>query len=296
MLPLVDYSTLPTYPAPWKELPCVPGFSVCGYANLPKSKTQAADWASKVLKSGCRVYRIHKVDVPLRDNPTSHIPRLQWLLDALKKRGIPCLMEVLADTDDFDAALTILSRLDLSNVVGICPVNEPQYPYDFQGCYQAIRAIGFEGFIFGSNSVIQGGSAGDLLDAHVYCGLEGQASNEYFEIEYKYQPWNHPKVVDIATELGHLWPATTRGRSEEQIVDVLFKAGCKAFLMFAFIDRPEQWNIGTVSNKDHFCDDPTRMETWRRLVQRCVGPSINLTANVKGELVKDGKWRVVVAS
>jgi hypothetical protein len=202
-------------------------------------------------------------------------------------------MEVLADTTDFDAALANLAKLDLSNVVGICPINEPQHEYDFQGCYQAIRAIGFDGYIFGSNSVIQGGSAGDLLDAHVYCGLEGQAPNEYFEIEYQNQPWNWPQRVDIATELGHFWPATTRGRSEEQIIDVLFQAGCKVFSMFAFIDRPEQWNIGGTSNKDHFCDDPIRMETWRRLVQRCVGPDRNLTANVKGQWVEGGKWRMI---
>jgi len=310
MLPIPkahDYSHLPYYPAPWKELPVVPGFSVCGYANLPRSTAEAARWAATYAKLGARVYRAHKIDVPLKDNPTSHIPRFQWLLDALKKKGIPVLLEVIADrpASEFQGALANLARLDLSNVVGISPINEPQTEYDFDTLYALIRAIGYKGLIFGSNSVIQGAKGGvchpgELSDAHVYCGLEGQQPGEYFEIEYKAQTWNHPvSQIDIATEIGHPPPATTRGRSEDQIIDVLFDRGCRCFVMFALLDRPELWSTSTDTNNlrlEAACQDPLRMETWRRLVQRCVGPSINLTANVKGELVEGGKWRVAGAA
>lgn len=298
MLSGPDYSHLDYYPAPWDSLPCVPGFSVCGYANLPTSKAEASRWAATYAKLGARVLRVHKVDVPLRDNPSSHIPRLQWFLDALQKKGIPVLMEVIADRpmNEFQGALSHFAKLDLSNVVGICPVNEPQETYNFDTFRSMIRAIGFQGYVFGSNSVKQGGSAGDLLDIHAYCGLEGQAKGEYFETLYKDEPWNHPKgPVDIATEIGHPPPATTRARSEDQIIDVLFERGCRVFVMFALLDRPELWKLSTDKELrlEACCQDPLRMETWRRLVQRCVGPSMNLTLNQSVEIVEGGKWRVV---
>lgn len=292
-----DYSHLDYHPAPWDDVPLVAGWSVNGFGNLPTSKAEASRWAATYAKLGARVLRVHKVDVPLRDNPTSHIPRLQWFLDALQKKQIPVLMEVIADRpiSEFQGALTHFAKLDLSNVVGICPVNEPQELYPFDTFRSMIRAIGFTGYVFGSNSVKQGGSAGELLDIHAYCGLEGQKSGEYFETLYNDEPWNHPQgVVDIATELGHAPPATTRARSEDQIIDVLFDNGCRVFVMFALLDRPELWKLSTDKELrlEACCQDPLRMETWRRLVQRCVGPSVNLSG-VQCEQVDRGKWRVV---
>ena len=309
MLPIpkaYDYSHLPYYPAPWESIPIVAGWTVCGYPNLPKSKAEAARWAATYAKLGARVYRAHKVHTAFNDNPTSHLPRFQWLLDALKKRGIPVLMEVQAAglspqmVDQFDEFLAHIAKLDLSNVVGIAPYNEiPVSGADWLRAESKIRGIGYKGLIFGSNSAKQGGEPGDLIDIHAYCGLEVDEKDPpgtYFETLYKVETWNHPKVqIDIATEIGHPPPATTRGRSEDQIIDVLFDRGCRVFVMFALLDRPELWITSTDTNDlrlEAGCQDPLRMETWRRLVQRCVGPSINLTANVKGEWVEGGKWRV----
>lgn len=296
-----DYSHLDYHPAPWDSLPLTCGWSVNGFSNLPTSKAEASRWAATYAKLGARVLRVHKVDIPLRDNPSSHIPRLQWFLDALKKRGIPVLMEVIADRpiSEFQGALTHFAKLDLSNVVGICPVNEPQEPYPFDTFRSMIRQVGFQGYVFGSNSVKQGGSAGDLLDIHAYCGLEVDPKDPpgtYFETLYKVETWNHPKgPVDIATEIGHPPPSTTRARSEDQIIDVLFDRGCRVFVMFALLDRPELWKLSSDKELrlEACCQDPLRMETWRRLVQRCVGPETNLTLNRPVELVEGGKWRVV---
>ena len=104
--------------------------------------------------------------------------------------------------------------------------------------------------------------------------------------EVEYQPAYAPASANPTP--------TTRARSEDQIIDVLFDRGCRVFILFALLDSPELWKLSTDKELrlETCCQDPLRMETWRRLVQRCVGPSVNLSG-VQGEQVDRGKWRVV---
>lgn len=324
--PLDDLSTvIPYNPAPWRiegktifdglgKRVSAGGVSVCGYSNYPKSKAEATAWAKKIAALGVRVYRAHKVDGGFYDNWNSHSQRFQWLLDALEKLGIPVIMEVAATHEYWDyAALSRgelarfqamadkLATLRLSNVVAMTPVNEPNPtgPEVFQAQYDYLRKAGYKGLIFGSNAMVQGGSYGDFANGHYYCGLESHDPKRFFEIEYKDQPWNHPKVQNlpvVATEIGHFWPASTRYQSEWQIVESLLRIDAQVILMFALIDNVDEWTTAKKPiDKDSFHNDPDRMENLARLVHRMGNVPYQprtYTPGFKAVFVKGGEWEM----
>jgi len=290
--------------------------NVLGYSNLPRSYQQADAWARKIDDLGVRVYRAHHLDGPFLDNPGAHLPRFQLLLNSLKKVKIPVIIEFAStrfdkiklargdpvETKRWQDYVKQFCSLDLSNVVLTFPVNEPsstpQAIFDAQ--YKFIRSAGFKGLIAGSNSMVQGGPAGDVADGHYYCGLEGQKPNEFFEIEYKDQPWNHPKPQElpvVATEIGHFWPASTRYVSEWQIIESLIEVDAQIISMFALIDNDDEWtNAKKPITKDSFFNDPERLENLARLAHRMAGvfylPRVG-ESGFKAEPVDGGKWRIV---
>ena len=323
---LSDLSQLPYNPAPWKiqdrsiidgqgRRVSAAGVNINGYANLPKSKDEAATWAKKIAGLGIRVVRAHHMDGPLLDNPEAHSDRFQWWLDALKKVKIPVIIEfgstrfdkrklASGDSNEMVKWRSYTGRfcaMDLSNVVAACPMNEPLPTSKtiFDAQYSYIRRAGFKGLIFGSNSMVQPGPFGDFANGHYYCGLEGQKGDEFFEIEYKDQPWNHPKrqsLPVVATEIGHFWPASTRYQSEWQIVESLLRVDAQVICMFAYIDNVDEWtNTRKPIDKDSFFNDPERMETLARLVHKMAGVRYlprTYTPGFKAVPLERGKWRM----
>jgi len=313
---------IPFHPAPWSivdnrivdgagKVVSAAGVNVCGYANLPTTKSQATTRAKKVAALGIRVLRAHHMDGPLLDNPQSHGERFQWWLDALKKQGIPVIIEfassrfekaqvVAGDSAEWFSYVRQVCSLDLSNVVAACPVNEfPSPTMAYLEMEAWIRKCGYKGLIFGSNAIVQGGEMGDFANGHFYCGLEGQKDDEFFEIEYKDQPWNHPKpqpLPVVATEIGHFWPASTRYQSEWQIVESLLKVKAQVIIMFAYVDNMDEWTSAKKPiDKDSFHNDPDRMETLARLVHRMANVSYlprTFTPGFKASKVDGGKWKI----
>lgn len=325
-----DLSELPYNPAPWTipknhivdgtgKVVSTAGVNVNGYANLPTTKSQATTRAKKAAYLGIRVLRAHHMDGPLLDNPQAHGERFQWWLDSLKKLRIPAIIEFASSQFDKDklargdpvetakwrAYVAQVCKLDLSNVVAACPVNEPSTTSEkvFQEQYDWIRKCGFKGLIFGSNSMVQGGPQGDFANGHFYCGLEGQRDDEFFEIEYKDQRWNHPKsqaLPVVATEIGHFWPASTRYQSEWQIIESLRAVKAQVICMFAWIDNDDEWTAAKKPiDKDSFHNDPDRLETLARLAHLMAGVDYlprTFTPGFKASKVEGGKWKIGAAT
>lgn len=326
-----DFSNRPHYPAPWRlganglidaeqKRVLAAGVNGVGYTNLPLSVKEADSRATTLDKLGVRVFRPHHMDLPLRDNPRSHGERFQRWLDALKRKKIPVIMETASsqfskeklalgeptETARWKAYVDQLFKLDLSNVVAICPVNEPAPTSEkvFRAQYDYIRSKGFKGLIFASNAMIARGPQGDVADIHLYCGLHGQPHDQFLEIEFKDEPWNHPKpqrLPIIATEIGHFWPASTRYQSEWQIIESLLKVDAQVIIMYALINHDDEWKVGSKVplSQDSFANDPERMETLARLVNRMAGVDYfpkTYTPGLKRKHIEGGKWKIGTAT
>lgn len=287
MLPIptkYNYNSNPKFPAPWAIVDGVildatgkrvsaPGHNSTGYANLPATMTEAKAWVNKIINFGSRVWRAHKIEVPLKDNPTSHLPRFQMLLDACEAKGIPVMTEVIAEhPDNFNGALDRLSQLRLDNVVGISPYNErpeltTQLSLDL--CKQLIPTA----LVFGSNSAKQGGLVGDVRDCHQYC--DHRVDEGFFQTYMKDQWWNFPTDTtfpSIATEIGHMWPSDTRRDSEKQIVDILLGKGYQVIIPFALATQAGHYGSGYFPMEIYAMhNDPERTEAWRYLVNKMAG-------------------------
>lgn len=326
-----DFSDLPHFPAPWHR--CIDGLkdgeqkrvmaagvNGVGYTNLPLTVKEANARATMIDKLGVRVFRPHHMDLPLLDNPRSHGERFQLWLDALERKKIPVIIEGAssqfnkellaagdpAETARWKAFIDYLFTLRLSNVVAICPVNEPAPTSEavYQAQHDYIRSKGYKGIIFASNAMIAGGPFGDVADIHLYCGLHGQPHDQFLEIEFKDEPWNHPKPQSlpiIATEIGHFWPASTRYQSEWQIIESLLKVDAQVIVMYALINHDDEWK-GKKRPLDHnsFAGDPERMETLSRLVNRMAGVDYfpkTYTPGLKRKRIagKDALWEIVAA-
>lgn len=299
------------------------GVNVPGYCNMPSSKAQATSRVAKLKALGVRVYRAHHIDVLWRDHKTAHLPRLQWMFDALKSARIPIVTEFASSVYDklkladwhWPAGwldyVEALCALDLSNVVAACPVNEPattsQEVYGAQ-C-KVIRGAGFKGILFGGSGFQTGNPAGDLADWHIYCAHDNGIDYQrefYTPRFFGDMPAHHKpkrsKLPTIATEVGHMWPAPERGISERQIVDSLLDVGCQVVCPFQLVNKDEEWNSGTKPSMWNMSDDPLRMETLAYIAHRINGlpyiPDTGITG-FKAQKVEDGPkgwgdvWRVV---
>lgn len=326
-----SFASYPHFPAPWRVLKDhivdatgmivrAAGVNGVGYTNLPLTVREANFRATKLDQLGVRVFRPHHMDLPLRDNPQSHGERFQLWLNALKKKKIPVILETASsqfskeklaegdpdETAKWKAYVDQLFKLDLSNVVAICPVNEPAPTSEkvYQAQHDYIRSKGYKGIIFASNAMIAGGPFGDVADIHLYCGLHGQPHDQFLEIEFKDEPWNHPKpqtLPIIATEIGHFWPASTRYQSEWQIIESLLKVDAQVIIMYALINHDDEWKVGSKIplSQNSFANDPERMETLARLVNRMAGVYYHpktYTPGFKATKVEGDKWKVVPAA
>ncbi len=280
------------HPGPWtvegnhivdanKKVIKAGGVNVCQYANLPVDSRQASTWANKADKLLCGVYRAHKVDIPLKDNPKAHAPRFQRMLDKLQDKEIPVISEVSAEhsVKDWNEVLERFSKLDTSNIVALCPFNEPTEEYDHDQCVKDLRSIGYKGLIFGSNSMVQKKVVpGDLSDIHVYCGEDDMKVGEFVNHTYDVNSWTkNPLVVRqprpiIATEVGHRYPSEHRRISEQNICDHLLSVGAQVICLFTFATRPEHWLASwkgvEIGNPLQFSGDPERLPTLEWLHHR----------------------------
>lgn len=270
MISTPDFSAFRTHPAPWRiydgrlydandQEVLVAGVNITAGACFPASTSQANSWASKMFRMGIRAVRLHHLDVPIQDWGYDPI-RVQWLLNALKRKGIPCLMEMSSQKPWNPEYVKRMLSLDLSNVVAISPANEnPEDPFEEHS--QFIRDH-YEGLVFGSNSVKQGGDAGDINDLHLY--LDYPNGDIFWDTRYSEQPWIHPIASPpfVCTELGSLYPSPNRGNEERAMVDDLLAKGCQAIFMFALCTNEWQYLASSKAlDQFGFHSDPERMDT-----------------------------------
>lgn len=307
MIPTPDQSLNPVFPAPWtvengilksRGIPVkAPGYNIDGYACLPSSKTQATSWASAHKKRGCRAVRLHHIDVALRENWDAHSVRLQGKLDSLKAKGIPAVLDFMSSTHSplsFDKRRIAagdftgwkdyvykLCSLDLSNVVLACPVNEPEPTTEdvFAAQWDLIRSAGYEGLIYGSNPQFNiPGGIGDVWDSHCYVDHPRGPifKDTLYNGTFLDKPLPPPGVPFVCSELGCLYPSSTRGESERQAVDDLIAKNCHAVFMYSLATNASHYLASSKALDQYaFHSDPERMDTWMHLVARMNGREHN---------------------
>lgn len=303
--PLNDLTSFPTFPAPWSvvdnhivdatgKIVSACGVNICGYANLPTTKSQSTTRAKKLLSMGIRVVRVHHIDVLLQENWDAHSLRLQWWLDSLKKVGIPVITEVWsqAEMTKWGECADRLLKLDLSNVVAICPRNEVPSS-SIAGQIEYLRKGGYKGLIFGSNSMVQGGEPGELANAHIYHGGDNLKIGEFNRSTYDtringmHSPYLKPQSLPvIITETGQNWPSPNRRQSEQNIIDHCLSIGAQVICMFALATRPEHWSSTWMGVEfgDSLCfaGDPERMQTLEYLAHRMANVPYLPNSHTKG--------------
>jgi hypothetical protein len=152
----------------------------------------------------------------------------------------------------------------------------PLGPESFEAQCELIRSCGYEGMLYGSNPYRnQPGGIGDAWDCHIYGDHpEGPKFwNTYWNGQIHNSPLPPPGIPFIATEVGQIWPAATRGDSECQIYDDLIAKGCRIVLPFALATDPSDYNAGGKIDRDRyaFANDPERMDAFQYLVGKCIG-------------------------
>lgn len=303
-----DFSQLPAFPAPWtiengrlvsrgRDVRAV-GACTTGYSCLPSSRSQAGTWVSKIWKMGFRVWRPHHLDIAIfRDNPSAHIDKLNWMLDACDRKGMAVFWEFGSEYFDKGELVhlgtaeiarwseyveLLVSRLNWRPVVAATPYNELPLRETakantevYEHLAGIVRSVGYRGLLFGSNSVDApsswGSVPGDLQDWHAYC--DHRVGEGFFNSTYAPQWWIHrtptPGSPFVLTEGGHMWPAETRGVSERQIYEDAIGKGAQVIIPFALATKASHWSTNSERPEIYcFQNDPDRMETLRWLVHR----------------------------